>query len=83
MLKWITPEVVRGPTREYRAAAGAGEYLIKGPLQRTVPASRSVEEYFVVTKVSAPTGSGIASQRVGEVATLREAKALASCHAQK
>jgi hypothetical protein len=82
MLKWITPEVVRGP-REHRAAGNGGEYLIKGPLQRAIPASRNVEEYFVVTRVSAPTGSGIASQRVGEAATLREAKALAGYHAQK
>jgi hypothetical protein len=53
-LNWITPEIVRGQLSGYRAAVEDGEYLIVGPYHRSFPATRTIEEYFLITKESRP-----------------------------
>ena len=70
-MKWVTRgETVKGP-REYRASVGNGEYIITGPMLRTVPGTRSVDEFYLVN---------FDTQHVGNALTLKEAKVIAQRH---
>jgi len=82
MLNWTSPEVVRGPSREYRVLAGGREYVIKGPLTRSILATRTVEEFYAVScsKLGPGHSVQVASQHLGEAPTLQDAKALAEHH---
>jgi hypothetical protein len=83
MLQWAnSEEPTKGP-RESHAPSGEGsEYRIRGPLWSSDPATRTVAEYYAVLRGSTvfPRAVGVASERVGEAPTLKEAKAMAQRH---
>jgi hypothetical protein len=87
MLRWATPEeAIKGP-REWCASGSDGsEYRIEGPVLGSGDrATRTVAEYYAVSRnrTRARGSIGVASERIGEAPTLKEAKALAQRHAEQ
>ncbi|HXB80461.1 MAG TPA: hypothetical protein VNX23_24155 [Bradyrhizobium sp.] len=87
MLQWVTSEeAIKGP-REWCASGSDGsEYRIEGPvLGRGDRATRTVAEYFTVLRcrTGARSAVGMASERIGQAPTLKEAKAMAQRHAEQ
>ena len=68
---------------DYHAHSEIGEYTIHGPELRHAPGTRNFENCYVVSYTRSPALRGratIASARVGEARTLREAKTVAQRH---
>ncbi len=86
MLQWVSSEEpTKGPC-EWCADSDDSEYRIKGPvLGSNDPATRTVREYYTVLpcRTGARSAVVVASERVGEAPTLKQAKAMAQCHADE
>lgn len=82
-LQWASPEEPTKGPREWDALGSDGsEYRIKGPqMGSSDPTTRTVAEYYTVlrgtTTGAARSMVGVASARIGEAVTLKEAKAMA------
>jgi hypothetical protein len=86
MLQWVSSEEPTKGPREWCAGSDGGEYRIKGPvLGGGDPATRTVSEYYTVLRcrTGARNAVGVASERVGEAPTLKQAKAMAQRHANE
>jgi hypothetical protein len=89
MMRWVSSEEPTKGPREWCAASDGSEYRIRGPvLGNSDPATRTVAEYYTVLRCRTGARSGevasavgMASERVGEAPTLKEAKAMAQRHA--
>ncbi len=79
MLQWASSDVPTGGAHDWRAVADGSEYRIKGPLERSDPATRTVMEYYVVSRARSRSRKavGAANEHIGEALTLQEAKAMA------
>ena len=83
MLQWASSDEPTKGVREWRAPSDDGnQYRISGLLARTDPATRTVTEYYAVlhSRIVVPGAVGVASERIGEASTLKEAKAMAQRH---
>jgi hypothetical protein len=81
MLQWASSEESTKGPRDWYAPVADGEYRIRGPLQRSDPATRTVAEYYAISRGRAVSHTvGVVSEYVGEAQTLRQAKATAQHH---
>ena len=83
LLQWASSEEPTKGLREWRAQSSDGsEYRISGPRWSSDPATCTVAEYYAVLRGSTvfPRAVGLASERIGEAPTLKEAKAMAQRH---